>query len=508
MRGEDSDGATPEINAGVARLLVAAFSHGVRTPLHSLLGFLELLATSDLDDDAHSLVTEARAGGMELLAAEDRLLILLRLLVDDQPARPQPFSPADLLRDVARSAGPEGAVRADTNPYLPATLRGDVEALRQLLLELVSNGVRHGAQQTQVYAERIGTFTEGPVRVGFTVADDGPGLPAEALRRLSTRHERIAGESTQVGLFLACHLARRLGTTFTVAQSDDRGTIIKFEVLLNGTDVEMPGREPVAPGPAEPRVAPLRVLLVEDNKVNRILAQRQMARLGHRLEVAVDGETGIQAVLDGAYDVVLMDRHLPDVDGIESTRRIRAGELTRSPERHTPIIAVTADASPGHRGECVAAGMDGFLTKPLDLEQLRVAIDQVTSAPAPAGPPVPDQADFDPGALGRLNDALDGDVHAVADLVHTYLDELPASRMRLQVALGQAQARQAAAAAESLWASSETVGAVRLAQLCEEIHRAARNGDVEHGRLLLPDLRDTCDRTATALDRSMRSLHV
>jgi CheY-like chemotaxis protein/anti-sigma regulatory factor (Ser/Thr protein kinase) len=506
MRGDDSDVVTPEINADVARLLVAAFSHGVRTPLHSLLGFLELLATSDLDDDAHSLVTEARAGGMELLVAEDRLLILLRLLIEDQPARPQPFSLADLLVDVARGAGPEGAVRADTNPYLPATLRGDAEALRQLLFELASNGVQHGGQQTQVYAERIGDFTESPVRVGFTVADDGPGLPADALRRLSTRQERLAGESTQVGLFLACHLARRLGTTFTVAQSDDRGTIIKFEILLYDTDVEMPAREP-GHAVAEPGAPPLSVLLVEDNKVNRILAQRQMARLGHRLDVAVNGETGVQAVLDGDYDVVLMDRHLPDVDGVECTRRIRAGELSRKPPRHTPIIAVTADASPGHREECHAAGMDGFLTKPLDLEQLRSAIEEVTSAATPAAPPEADDTDFDPGTLGRLNDALDGDLTAVADLVNTYLDELPASRMRLQVALGKSQTPQVVAAAESLWASSETVGALRLAQLCEEIHRAARTGDIERGRTLLPDLRDTCDRTATALDRTVRSLH-
>ena len=508
MLGDDNDVARPEINADVARVLVAAVSHGVRTPLHSLLGFLELLDTIDLDDEAHSIVTEARGGGAELHVAGDRLLILLRLLIGDQPAPPQSFSTADLLRDVARSAGPEGAVWTDVNPYLPATLAGDLEDLRQLLVELVSNAVRHGGQQTRVYAERIGDFTQSPARVQFTVADDGPGLPAEALRRLSTAQERLGEEPTQIGLFLAGRLARRLGATVSVAQSDDRGTIIKCDVPLYDKLHEPAAATPAPAGAAEPSVEPLHILLVEDNKVNRILAQRQMARLGHRLDIAVDGESGIQAVLDGDYDVVLMDRHLPDIDGLESTRRIRAGELTRSPERHTPIIAVTADASPGHRGECVAAGMDGFLTKPLDLEQLRVAIDQVTSAPAPAGPPVADQADFDPGALGRLNDALDGDVHAVADLVHTYLDELPASRMRLQVALGQAQARQAAAAAESLWASSETVGAVRLAQLCEEIHRAARNGDVEHGRLLLPDLRDTCDRTATALDRSMRSLHV
>jgi CheY-like chemotaxis protein/HPt (histidine-containing phosphotransfer) domain-containing protein len=506
MRGDDGDVATPEINADVARLLMAAVSQGVRTPLHSLLGFLELLATTDLEDEAHGIVTEARTGGTELLAAGDRLLILVRLLIGGPPPPPQPFSAAELLRGVAHSVGPEGAVWADANPYLPATLHGDVEALRHLLIELASNAVQHGARQTRIYAERLGDFAESPARIQFTVGDDGPGLPAGALRRLSTYQERPGEESTQIGLSLACRLARRLGTTLVVAQSDDRGTIIKFDVSLPEMDAEPPRREP--PTAAQPGT--LRVLLVEDNKVNRILAQRQMARIGYSLDIAEDGEAGVRAVLDGEYDVILMDRHLPDIDGTESTRRIRAGERAMTPPRHTPIIAVTADASSGHREECLAAGMEGFLTKPLDLEQLRAAIDDVTSRARPAGRPARDdgQADFDPGALGRLNDALDGDVRAVADLVQTYLEDLPANRMRLQVALGKSEARQAAAAAESLWASSEAVGAVRLAHLCEQIHRAARAGDVERGRTLLADLRDTCDRAATALDRTVRSLHV
>jgi CheY-like chemotaxis protein/HPt (histidine-containing phosphotransfer) domain-containing protein len=505
MRGGDRDVAPPEIDADVAVLLTAAVGRGVRTPLHSLLGFLELLATIELDDESQSIVLEARVAGSELLVAGDRLLMLLRLLAGDEPAPPQRFSIAELLREVAHASGPEGAIWTDANAYLPATVRGDLEALRQLLLELAGNAVQHGARQTRMYAERIGDFAENPARVQFTVADDGPGLPVEALGRLSARRDGSGEQPAQIGLSMVYLLARRLGTTLTVAQSDDRGTTVRFEAAFPDADAEIPASGPAgAAAPAE-KTEPLHVLLIEDNKVNRILAERQMARLGHRLDLAVDGEAGVRAVLDGDYDIVLMDRHLPDIDGIESARRIRSAEFARTPPRRTPIIAVTADASPGHRKECLAAGMDGFLTKPLDLDQLRAAIADVTSRTIPAGP---SGAVFDPGTLGRLNDSLDGDVAAVADLVYAYLDELPASRMRLQVALGKSQSWQTAAAAESLWASSETVGAVRLAQLCEQIHHAARIGDLELGRTLLPDVRDTCDRTATALDRTMRSLRV
>jgi len=362
-----------DVDATVGRLLVGAVSHGVRTPLHSLLGFLELLATTDLDPEARTLLSEARAGGDELLAASDRLLILVRLLAGESEAPRHPFSPADLLRDIAITAGPDGAIWIDANPYLPASLRGDAESLRQLLTELATNAVRHGATQSRIYAERASAFNANPVRVRFTVSDDGPGLPPDALRQLTGADDRVASETGQVGLFLARRLARRLGTELSVARSDDRGTVLIFEVSLYDE-----GENHLVESVAEPAARTLKVLLVEDNSVNRILAQRQMARLGHQLDIVTDGESAVRAVLDGDYDVVLMDRHLPDIDGVESARRIRAEELGRVPARRTPIIAVTADASPGHREECLAAGMDDYVAKPIRVDAL---VDALLRAP-------------------------------------------------------------------------------------------------------------------------------
>ena len=156
-----------------------------------------------------------------------------------------------LLRDVARRAGPDGAIWTDTNPYLPATVRGDVEALRQLLLELASNAVRYGGRQTRIYAERIGGFIGSPFRIRFTVADDGPGLPAGRSGSLSTRPERLPRKPTQIGLFLACCLARRLDAALTVVQSDGRGTIIRFDACSCRTRPGRPSRS--RPRPASRR---------------------------------------------------------------------------------------------------------------------------------------------------------------------------------------------------------------------------------------------------------------
>jgi CheY-like chemotaxis protein len=493
----------PEHNpavAAVGRLLANAVGHGLRTPLHSLLGFLELLSGTELDGEARYLVNDARDSGDELLAASERLIVLLRLLIGDAPNPAQPFSPHDLLREVAMQVGTRQVpVVVDANPYLPAVLHGDVQAVRLLLGELVTNAVRHGARQAQVYAERLSEFSETPVRVRFAVSDDGPGLPEPVLRQFTADDDVLVTDPQHVGIFLARRLARQLGGVLNVPRSDDRGTVLAFEAAF-GTEGRLP--EP-SPSAAPDAARTLRVLLVEDNSVNRILAQRQMARLGHRLDVVTDGAAGIDAVLGTTYDVVLMDRHLPDIDGVETTRRIREVERQLDPPRHTPIIAVTADASPGHRQECQAAGMDGFLTKPLDLEHLRIAIATVTSAPpqpaaaVPSGPmsgPVVQRA-----ALKKLSRSLDGDRREVTEVVQTYLAELPSWRMRVQAALRRGETRQASAAAETLWTSSETVGAVQVAGLCEQIHHAVRAGDLDRGRALLPDLRTACDRTAAAL---------
>lgn len=511
------------------RVLSAAVAHGIRTPLHSLLGFLELLSMGELDDGQRDTLDQALGGADELLAASDRLWSLVRLVTDDRPARRDSFALRALVADVATGAGAGAPVQVTIGAGVPSQVTGDSAYLHQVLSELVDNGLAYGAGPVtiDVAAEGVADPTGTPLR--FSVLDSGPGLPAAMLPYVDGPDATFpAGGPGPVGLggfglFLARHLVLKIGGSLVAVPRPGGGTRMSVHLRLLPAsapeartaaphDAARPTRGGHPAGAAAAHAAgpdartsasgppgQLRVLLVEDNSVNRILAQRQVDRLGHLLVAVGGGLAGVERALAEEYDVVLMDRHLPDLDGVEATRRIRATELARADGRRTPIVAVTADVRPGHREECLAAGMDGFLTKPVELEQLRAALAAATAPAAATSPAAEVDLCVDPGMIQSLTDQLDGDLTTVSELIRTYLDELPGWRLRLQSAVRRGTPRQLIAAAESLRASSVTVGAARLARVCADIERAVRTGQDDDRQALLDRLLDACDQTTAAL---------
>lgn len=470
----------------VARLLESALAQTLRTPLHSVLGFGELLMMTELDSDQHRLVEQVMAATEELLAGSHRLTVLLGTLSGAAAPTAQPFELSGVLADVQAIAGHTG-ITVQVDPAVPATMVGDVEALRYVLAELVTNAVQHGRRPVTIAVETAGAATGTHLPVRFTVTDSGPGIPAEQVTALTDEQPPVPDSAVHLGLYLVAQLARRLGGRVTV---DDSGRRVAVQVSLR-----LPAMARRSSAPAEPAEQPLRVLLVEDNAVNRLLTTRQMARLGHTLHTVNTGAEGVDAALADRYDVILMDRHLPDLDGIEATRAIRAAETEQGLAR-TPIIAVTADAGAGHREQCLAAGMDAFLSKPVNLERLRAALTAVAPQPEPA--PGTDM-DIDLAALEALAHEFDGDRELTAEVVNTYLAELPGRRLRLQTAIRQGVARGAIVAADGLRAASLTVGAVGVARICAEIVSAASGGDLELSRKYLPELLDACGRAADSL---------
>jgi CheY-like chemotaxis protein len=239
------------------------------------------------------------------------------------------------------------------------------------------------------------------------------------------------------------------------------------------------------------------VLLIEDNPVNRLLAERQLRRLGHQLDVVEEGLAGLKALREGAYDVLLVDRHLPYIDGVEVTRRVRAAERDGHLTGRTPIVAVTADASAGHREQCLAAGMDAFLTKPLDLTRLQETLIEVISRRGRTA------GDVDPAAIDRLRRRCDGDEEQVRRMIRAYLDDLDARVETVAAAVAEAAPIRVRAAAETLREASELLGGIRLARICAAVGLAAAGGDLAAAAAVLHDLRAAQGGVRTWLGRAL-----
>jgi len=249
---------------------------------------------------------------------------------------------------------------------------------------------------------------------------------------------------------------------------------------------------------ADPNAAgrSLRVLLVEDNATNRLLAERQLRRLGHHYTGVSTGGAGVTAALSGDFDVVLMDRHLPDMDGCEATRRIRSSG--RAEAVPLPIAAITADCTLVAHEECLAAGMDEVLIKPVDLEQLAAALTRLARLAAPEGPKNSDGSEppsvaagspeIVPSSVRRAIEHAAGQSVDAAELIATYLGELPGRRLRIQSTLRKSDIRGVVAAAESLRTSSERLGASAVAGCCAALAAAAQRGDLDAARAFLPSL--------------------
>jgi CheY-like chemotaxis protein len=231
---------------------------------------------------------------------------------------------------------------------------------------------------------------------------------------------------------------------------------------------------------------PLRILVVEDNAVNQQLVLLMLQKVGYRADVAANGVEALEAVERQPYDAVLMDVEMPEMDGLEATRRIH--RLLRR-ERRPHIIAVTANAMQGERELCIQAGMDDYIAKPIHIDELTAALSR---APRRPGDPSPIAA-VDEAVIGRLASSLGEEGReSVAALIETFLDHVPDQIARLSAASERGETGDMRREAHTLKSNAASFGALRLAELCRELETAAKNGTLDGAS-------DLIDRIATEL---------
>ena len=356
---------------------LATMSHEIRTPLNGVIGMIELLRSTRLDNEQRSLLDTLSQSSDTLLSILNEVLDFSKIEAGRLEMDRRPFSPLVLAQEVVALLRPQADQKGISmllwTGQLPERLFGDPTRLQQIWLNLLSNAIKfteRGEVRFELFAEHTAT---GHNRLHGSVSDTGIGMSVEQQSRVFeafTQAASVPGGGAGLGLAISSRLARIMNGKITLESRPGEGSRFGFAMQLDSFSSKDDGKDP-RPGKADVPVSQLRVLLAEDNAVNQTLALAILAKFGIKAELARNGYEALQAVSVREFDVVLMDVQMPELDGLDATRSIRA--LPNSVVQPW-IIALTANAFEQDRQLCLAAGMDDFVAKPFKQEALRDAL--------------------------------------------------------------------------------------------------------------------------------------
>ena len=369
--------ASAEHDSAVKSQFLATMSHEMRTPLNGILGLLQILEQQPRDREERERLGLMRRSGQHLAGLINEILDFARIESGRVELRTEPFELRALVDEVAELLG-SGArakgVRVDVAHTLsdPCWLDGDGPRVRQILNNLIGNACKftdHGEVRIEV------AYRDG--RLNVTVRDSGIGIPAADVPRLFTPFFQVDGSfarrhgGTGLGLAISRELARAMGGDVRLVSTSARGTTFSFEAAV--APCLSPSATATVAATSGTEWLRARVLVVEDNAVNALVARLMLEKFGAEVEIAADGAAALSSYSSRRPDLILMDCQMPLMDGFEATGRIREVEKALGHPR-LPIIAFTANAMEGDRSRSLDAGMDDHLAKPVEIDELEAVI--------------------------------------------------------------------------------------------------------------------------------------
>ncbi len=489
---------------------LAMMSHELRTPMNGIIGMAELLKDRVAAQDAEAVgwLGTIRQSGETLSVLLSDILDMSRVDAGEVAFDQRPFHPAELvdslvslMRVPAAAKGLTLEAHAETD--LPAEVVGDPARLRQVLLNLMGNAIKFtdtGGVTITVTQEEAEAGDR--VRLRFQVTDSGIGIAPEAVEALfepftqadASRSRRYGGAG--LGLAISQRLVDGMGGTIAVDSALGRGST--FTVRLDFARAAPPASRPRLEGESLAAGAPLSVLMVEDEEVNRQVLAGLLTRAGHRVVTAKTGDEAIQAVAEQDFDVALVDIRLPGMDGFEATRRMRLLAAERG--RDLPVVAVTANLMREDRAACAAAGMLDVVAKPIDPRRLQQVLAAVRSGATPVaaadGETEPDSV-LNTRLLDELAEALG--LAEVERLSMVAEAAVQAGLHRLRRAVESGGIDEVAATAHRLAGSAGSNGMAVVRRLAKTLESEARVGEWARIPALATQLEVAAEAGLTAL---------
>ena len=489
---------------------LANMSHEIRTPMNAIVGFSKLALETELDRKQHEYLTTIRNAGENLVTLVSDILDFSKIEAGKLSLEARPFNLQECLRDVERLFRTDMRRKrlafdvTDLVSHDPAIgehkdLVGDSMRLHQVLVNLIGNALKFTEEGGVTATAELLDVNQDMVTLEFSVVDTGIGLAPEQAERLFDSFEQAESSITRrfggtgLGLAISRELVEAMGGRIWVDSEPGQGSTFAFTIQCGIAEKTHAQQEERRPGRRAQSSALVNknVLVAEDNPINQQLALEFLQRAGAQVEIAQTGQEAINAAVEHTYDIILMDIHMPEKDGLEATQIIREQGIT------TPIIAVSADALSERRAHALEVGCNAYITKPIDFDALMSAVEQVL--PDAKGVPVQfnrrasDQARSNdvqneaseqlrrtrlpgidiPLAIKNHNDNVKLMVKLMGDFGNYYGDAGP----KIRAHITQLEFEDAERLAHNLHGVAGSFGAERLREACKTLELALAKGD-------------------------------